>query len=420
MNTTAQLLCDYLQNILRHPESASLVPDDLSADFQPLARVLSALQESLCRMTTQAKQIVEGDYDQRIDFIPDFSEAFNAITSQLQSSIVNAEMEKQVLMDSIQALDETSWELEKSNLELKNNLTLVRALTDYTNNMIFVYSVDSDQEVHINRSGSWFKETFPQAASHLTQRLIQQQPHIQQQVALSSEAGQPSGGHEDSVIWNMEVENPGNSGTTFYQVESFLIPWFSDSQTKDHDAKKNAVVHIVMDETERKQQQNRIYRLAYTDPLTKLNNRRYATEKMEQWRVEGVSFTLSFIDVDYLKYYNDTFGHERGDSYLIEISDALQTLDCEVCRVGGDEFILLQTDISPQRQDEKLELLRSSFQAGRANDSPKSFSYASTLVPAHTGISVEAYIQEADEKMYQYKLKNKLPLKDVLYQDERL
>ena len=420
MNTTAQLLCDYLQNILRHPESASLALANLSPDFQPLGRIMSALQESLCRMTEQAKRIAEGDYTQIVDFIPDFSEAFNTITAQLQSSIVNAEMEKQVLMDSIQALDDTSWELEKSNQELKNNLTLVRALTDYTNNMIFVYSVDSDQEVHINRSGSWFKETFPQAASQLTKCLIQQQPHIQQQIAVCSQDEQPADGHEDSVIWNMEVENPGHSGTTFYQVESFLIPWFSDSPAEDQDAKKNAVVHIVMDETERKQQQNRIYRLAYIDPLTKLNNRRYATEKMEQWRVEGVSFTLSFIDVDYLKYYNDTYGHERGDSYLIEISDALQTLNCEVCRVGGDEFILLQTDIAPQKQDERLELLRSSLQASCADNSPKSFSYASTLVPAHTDISVEAYIQEADAKMYQYKQKNKLPLKDVLYRDERL
>ena len=401
MNTTAQLLCDYLQNILRHPESASLALADLSPDFQPLGQIMSALQQSLCRMTRQAKQIAEGDYTQTVEFIPDFSEAFNIITSQLQSSIVNAEMEKQVLLDSIQALDDTSWELEKSNQELKNNLTLVRALTDYTNNMIFVYSVDSDQEVHINRSGSWFKETFPQAASQLTRRLIQQQPHIQQQIALCSQEEQPADGHEDSVIWNMEVDNPGNSGTTFYQVESFLIPWFSDSPAKDHDAKKNAVVHIVMDETERKQQQNRIYRLAYTDPLTKLNNRRYATEKMEQWRVEAIPFTLSFIDVDYLKYYNDTFGHERGDSYLIEISDALQTLNCEVCRVGGDEFILLQTDIPPEKQDRRLELLRSSLQASCGNDSPKSFSYASTLVPAHTDISVETYIQEADAKMYQ-------------------
>ena len=420
MNNTAQLLYDYLQNILRRPESATLALTDLPPDFRPLGQILIALQDSLCRMTKQAVQIANGDYTQRVNFTPGFSESFNAITAQLQSNIVNAEMEKQVLLDSIQALDDTSWELEKSNQELKNNLTLVRALTDYTNNMIFVYAVDTDQEVHINRSGNWFKKTFPQAASQLTKRLIQQQPHIQQQIAQHSEAQQPVDGHEDSVIWNMEVDNPGNSGTTFYQVESFLIPWFSDGPSEDHDAKKNAVVHIVMDETERKQQQNMIYRLAYIDSLTKLNNRRYAMEKMEQWRVEGMPFTLSFIDVDYLKYYNDTFGHERGDSYLIEISDALQTLGSEVCRVGGDEFILLQTDTTPQKQDEKLERLRSSLQASCGNDSPKSFSYASSFVPAHTDISVEAYIQEADAKMYQYKQKNKLPLKDVLYRDERM
>lgn len=145
MNNTAQLLYDYLQNILRRPESATLALTDLPPDFRPLGQILIALQDSLCRMTKQAVQIANGDYTQRVNFTPGFSESFNAITAQLQSNIVNAEMEKQVLLDSIQALDDTSWELEKSNQELKNNLTLVRALTDYTNNMIFVYAVDTDQ-----------------------------------------------------------------------------------------------------------------------------------------------------------------------------------------------------------------------------------------------------------------------------------
>ena len=419
MNTTAQLLYDYLQNILRHPESAALDADILPSEFRPLGDAMITLRDDLCHMIWQARQIIKGDYTQQVTFTPDFAAAFNTITSQLQSCIENAEMEKQVLMDSIQALDDTSWELEKSNQELKNNLALVRALTDYTNNMIFVYSVDSTQEVHLNQSGAWFKKSFPQAADKLIRRLIQQQPNIQQQIEQHPES-QRSEGHPNSVIWNLEVSSPGSIGSTFYQVESFLIPWFSDSPSKDQDAKKNAVVHIVMDETERKQQQNMIYRLAYTDPLTKLNNRRYAMEKMEQWQLEGVAFTLSFIDVDYLKYYNDTFGHESGDSYLIEISDALQTLSCEVCRVGGDEFILLQTGISPQKQDERLERLRGTLQANRKDGCPKSFSYASTLVPSHADLPLDRYIQEADTRMYEYKKKYKLPLKDVLYRDERL
>ena len=206
----------------------------------------------------------------------------------------------------------------------------------------------------------------------------------------------------------------------FYQVESFLIPWFTSDAGNSHDARKQAIVHIVLDETERQRRQNLIYRFAYVDPLTNLKNRRYATEKMEQWLQEGTAFTLSFIDVDYLKYCNDTFGHEEGDSYLIEISKALQTLGGEVCRVGGDEFFLLRTGGAAAEQDQKLERLRQALLGDKSSGHPKCFSYATTLVPAHSSIPLTTYINDTDTKMYQYKQKYKLPLSDVVYKDDRI
>ena len=89
----------------------------------------------------------------------------------------------------------------------------------------------------------------------------------------------------------------GDSDDTgiFYQVESFLIPWFRSDARDSHEAKEQAIVHIVIDETEKQRRQKLIYRFAYVDPLTNLKNRRYAMEKMEQWQQEGIFFTLSFI-----------------------------------------------------------------------------------------------------------------------------
>ena len=128
---------------------------------------------------------------------------------------------------------------------------------------------------------------------------------------------------------------------------------------------------------------------------------------------EGTAFTLSFIDVDYLKYCNDTFGHEAGDSYLIEVSRALQALGGEVCRVGGDEFFLLRTGCAPEEQERLLEELRQRLLADKSSGHPKCFSYAATLIPA-------AYISATDTKMYQYKQKYKVPLSDVVYKDDRI
>ena len=206
----------------------------------------------------------------------------------------------------------------------------------------------------------------------------------------------------------------------FYQVESFLIPWFHSGAENSHDARKQAIVHIVIDETERQRRQKMIYRFAYVDPLTNLKNRRYAMEKMEQWVAEETAFTLSFIDVDYLKYCNDTFGHEAGDSYLVEVSKALQTLGGEVCRVGGDEFFVLQTGSAPAEQDRRLGELRRQMLADKSCGYPKCFSYATTLIPVRSDTPLTAYISDTDTKMYQYKQKYKLPLSDVVYRDDRI
>jgi diguanylate cyclase (GGDEF)-like protein len=78
--------------------------------------------------------------------------------------------------------------------------------------------------------------------------------------------------------------------------------------------------------------------LAMTDSLTGLPNR-YSLEKaIEALPAEG---SLTFLDLDGLKYYNDHFGHDRGDTLLRDLSTALQAKlgsKATLHRLGGDEF----------------------------------------------------------------------------------
>ena len=408
MEHSLNLLLDYIQDILTQPDKASLRSDELQPGFRELGEKLTLLADAVCQLK-----------------------------NKLQLKAETVEMENQVLLDNIQAMDEISWSLEQTNQELRNNLALVNALTNYTNNMIFVYSVDTGQEVHTNQSAHLYQKAHAQTAAQLIQQLLDKQPEIQQQIVsrsmqrakpqetepkepdseqqpdqiqglqvsaeLDSEQ-QAAEQNQGSLTWNMELDGP-DGADIFYQVESFLIPWFNINADDSQDAKKQAIVHIVIDETERQRRQNLIYRFAYVDPLTGLNNRRYAIEKMTQWLEEGTAFTLSFIDVDYLKYCNDTFGHEQGDAYLIELSERLQTLGGELCRVGGDEFFLLQTGTAPNKQDERLEELRRTILADKSSGHPKSFSYATNLIPVHPDAPLEMYISDTDTKMYQYKQK---------------
>ncbi len=79
-------------------------------------------------------------------------------------------------------------------------------------------------------------------------------------------------------------------------------------------------------------------RIAYTDALTGLPNRYVLEEELGQLPLEG---SLTFIDLDGLKYYNDKFGHERGDDLLRCFASFLaERLEsrAKLHRLGGDEF----------------------------------------------------------------------------------
>lgn len=110
---------------------------------------------------------------------------------------------------------------------------------------------------------------------------------------------------------------------------------------------------LLSDITERKAAEEKIARLARTDPLTGLPNRATFTERLRQLfaasRRGATAFALLYIDLDRYKDINDTLGHPVGDRVLVSIGERLQgcVRDTDLAaRVGGDEFAVLQTDVS--------------------------------------------------------------------------
>lgn len=87
---------------------------------------------------------------------------------------------------------------------------------------------------------------------------------------------------------------------------------------------------------------------ALTDALTALPNRRHAllwlSKLWEESELNATPLALLMIDADGFKAINDGYGHDAGDTVLIALSRTLQetlrTDDC-VCRLGGDEFLVL-------------------------------------------------------------------------------
>ena len=103
---------------------------------------------------------------------------------------------------------------------------------------------------------------------------------------------------------------------------------------------------------ERDAAMQQVSHMAYHDTLTQLANRRLLTEHLNKLismnvRVKSHSAIL-FIDLDGFKRINDEYGHDVGDSVLIEVAKRLSALarnEDIVSRLGGDEFVILLSQV---------------------------------------------------------------------------
>ncbi len=150
------------------------------------------------------------------------------------------------------------------------------------------------------------------------------------------------------------------------------------------------------------------------DPLTGLYNRRYMEESLERElrRAARNRGTLGAImlDLDHFKRYNDTFGHDAGDSLLRELGNFLQTQvrgEDIACRFGGEEFVLILPDASLEATELKAEQLREGVKhlnpLHRGQPlGPVTLSLGVALFPEHAA-AADALFRSADEALYQAK-----------------
>jgi diguanylate cyclase (GGDEF)-like protein len=121
------------------------------------------------------------------------------------------------------------------------------------------------------------------------------------------------------------------------------------------------VIGVFIDVSEEIRKQQQIEYLAYHDPLTGLINRTYLKEQldilMNLANRNNKKLALVFIDIDNFKYINDSFGHDVGDMLLIEVSNRLKNTVRKsdlVCRIGGDEFVLILNNINDKEYVSKI------------------------------------------------------------------
>lgn len=148
------------------------------------------------------------------------------------------------------------------------------------------------------------------------------------------------------------------------------------------------------------------------DSLTRLPNRAYLEDlipaKILEFERTGSQFGLVFIDVDNFKSINDTYGHDMGDRVLRLIKETLvkniRVIDT-ACRWGGDEFVVLLSDMKPETMagvaDKFLTLVRHSGLKVDHDLLQVTISIGATLI--EPGDTLQSLVKRADSLMYESK-----------------
>jgi diguanylate cyclase (GGDEF)-like protein/PAS domain S-box-containing protein len=174
----------------------------------------------------------------------------------------------------------------------------------------------------------------------------------------------------------------------------------------------------IRDITARKKVEESMVELAFHDPLTHLPNRTLLMDRLKQAMIVGTRnathAAVLLIDLDYFKLLNDTQGHDRGDSLLLEVAQRLCACVREgdtVARLGGDEFVIILEHLDPQlaqataQAQEIGEKIVAALHQSCAMGDHEYVGTASVGVTVFCGAgeSVEVLLKQADMAMYQSK-----------------
>lgn len=149
--------------------------------------------------------------------------------------------------------------------------------------------------------------------------------------------------------WEGEIWNKRKNGEIYPEMKVI-------NTVKDKQGQITHYLTSFIDITERKLTEEKIYTLAFYDPLTGLANRRLLEDRIQQALLsmsrDQHYCALIFIDLDKFKNLNDTLGHKMGDELLKQVAQRLKTTVREsdtVARPGGDEFIILLSKLDKNK-----------------------------------------------------------------------
>ncbi|PHR57799.1 MAG: hypothetical protein COA44_04795 [Arcobacter sp.] len=148
-------------------------------------------------------------------------------------------------------------------------------------------------------------------------------------------------------------------------------------------------------------------KLSQTDSRARLNI--VMQDELERMRRFNHCFACIFIDIDYFKNINDTYGHKTGDIVLIEVAELIKRFirkNDSAVRWGGEEFILICVEVNKEATLAVCEHLRKSMQDNNFTKI-KNLSISIGCTLSQQDDTHDRIIQRADKALYQAKNKGR-------------
>ena len=392
-------LIDYLTAIRQF--TIALANGDLSAALPgrkgPVAGSLKSLHASLKHLTWQTKQIAQGDFSQRVDFMGEFSDSFNSMVERLEES-------RSALEVMNRRLQEDYLKLQSMTAALRESEARFRHIADHVSDVIWT----------LDRSMDYFSYVSPSIAKlrGLSVAEALAEP-IEQSMTPESLAHLRKTLSEKFAATNGDIE----SGSEVIEIKQIcqdgriISVEVAISAVSDAEGRLKEFVGVARDVTQRRKAEDLLKYQSTHDAMTDLYNRAFFDAELERAR-QGREFPVSFIvaDLDGLKGVNDSLGHEAGDLLIKGAAMILQMAfrgNDVIARTGGDEFVILLNEMGQEGAEKALKRIRSCMGVYNSEKSGPPVSLSLGAATALSGEEIPGALKEADERMYADKVQRK-------------
>ncbi len=380
-NPFFQELSNYLTELTRF--GLALSNGDLSQTLKAkgaLAGSLKNLQATLQHLTWQTQMIAKGDFNQRVDFMGDFSLAFNTMVARLAEARSALEKSEAVYRSMFENNRAVQILVDGKDGRIVDANPAACAFYGYSRSELRGKTLE---EIHIIPS-----EQIPEFLEQI-QHTASNEPVVLPQRLASEEI-------RTVEIYSSPIE-------IFEQTLLYSIVHNITERKIAEDALNLRMKQIEELKEELREQ-------AIRDPLTGLFNRRYWNETIDR-EISRAARThspvgLIMLDIDYFKKINDTFGHPAGDQVLQTLGTLLisRLRDADIaCRYGGEEFLCLMPGAPLEAALERAEHLRAAFESQQVDfgeaQIKATISLGVAVFPDHGNTSQEL-LNSADQALY--------------------